>query len=72
MQSSETKSLEKLSLDQDYSRLADVTASPGIEVFRNKFVCGDALDVMRQMPDMSLDLVITSPPYNLKTPQAME
>ena len=33
---------------------------------RNKFVCGDALDVMRKMPDSCLDLVVTSPPYNLK------
>jgi len=34
--------------------------------FRNKFICGDSLAVMRSMPDECLDLVITSPPYNLK------
>ncbi len=34
--------------------------------YRDKFICGDALDVMRQMPDSCLDLVVTSPPYNLK------
>ncbi len=32
----------------------------------NKIVCGDSLTVMRQMPDECLDLVVTSPPYNLK------
>ncbi|MBU0953565.1 MAG: site-specific DNA-methyltransferase [Nanoarchaeota archaeon] len=34
--------------------------------FMNKIVCGDAVNVMRQIPDKAVDLVITSPPYNLK------
>ena len=34
--------------------------------YLDKFICGDVLEVMRKMPDASLDLVITSPPYNLK------
>ena len=33
--------------------------------FINTFVCGDTLEVMRKMPDASIDLVVTSPPYNL-------
>lgn len=37
-----------------------------IQDFINKIICGDALDVMRSMPDNSIDLVVTSPPYNLK------
>lgn len=37
-----------------------------LEQFRNKFICGDTLAVMRSMPDNCLDLVVTSPPYNLK------
>lgn len=32
----------------------------------NKIICGDSLTIMRQMPDKCLDLVVTSPPYNLK------
>ncbi|MDR1941186.1 MAG: site-specific DNA-methyltransferase [Endomicrobium sp.] len=36
------------------------------EKYLNKIICGDSLTVMRQMPDECLDLVITSPPYNLK------
>lgn len=32
----------------------------------NKMVCGDAASVMKQIPDGSVDLVVTSPPYNLK------
>lgn len=30
------------------------------------FICGDALPVMKQFPSDSFDLIITSPPYNLK------
>ncbi len=30
----------------------------------NKIICGDAVEVMRTMPSDSVDLVITSPPYD--------
>jgi len=33
--------------------------------FYNKIICADNMDIMKQMPDECLDLVITSPPYNL-------
>ena len=36
------------------------------EDFTNKIVCGDAVNIIKQIPDGSVDLVITSPPYNLK------
>lgn len=32
---------------------------------RNTIICGDCLDVMRQMPDGCIDLVVTDPPYNV-------
>lgn len=34
--------------------------------YLNKIICGDCLTVMKEMPDKCVDLVITSPPYNLK------
>jgi len=34
--------------------------------YLNSFVQGDALDVMRGMPDGSVPLIATSPPYNLR------
>lgn len=34
--------------------------------FINQIICGDSLEVMCQMPDKSIDLAVTSPPYNLK------
>ena len=35
-----------------------------IEDFINKLFCGDCLKIMKQIPDNSIDLIITSPPYN--------
>ena len=32
----------------------------------DKIICGDVLEVIRGIPDESIDLVVTSPPYNLK------
>lgn len=36
------------------------------ESFKNKILIGDVLENMSLIPDGSVDLVITSPPYNLK------
>jgi modification methylase len=37
-----------------------------ISDFRNRFICGDSLSILHNIPDESIDLVVTSPPYNLK------
>ena len=37
-----------------------------IENLRDLFICGDAVQEMQKIPDRSIDLIITSPPYNLK------
>ncbi len=37
-----------------------------IEQYLNSIICGDCLENMKKFPDASIDLVITSPPYNLK------
>jgi len=38
------------------------------EDFINKIICGDCLEVMKDIPDKSIDLTVTSPPYdNLRT-----
>jgi site-specific DNA-methyltransferase (adenine-specific) len=36
------------------------------EDFFNKIICGDCLEIMKQIPDKSINLIVTSPPYNLK------
>lgn len=36
------------------------------EGFMNKIICGDVLEVMKKIPEETIELVVTSPPYNLK------
>jgi len=36
-----------------------------LEGFIDKIICGDCLEVMKAIPDDSIHLVVTSPPYNL-------
>ena len=43
------------------SRSADILAE-----FRNKIICEDTITAMKRIPDGSIDLIVTSPPYNLK------
>lgn len=33
--------------------------------FINKIICGDCLEVMKEMPDKCVDLVLTDPPYGV-------
>ena len=37
-----------------------------IEKYLNKIINADCLEILKQLPDESIDIVITSPPYNLK------
>lgn len=37
-----------------------------ISKYLNRIICEDCLTIMREMPDKSVDLFVTSPPYNLK------
>lgn len=34
-------------------------------IVKNKIICGDCLDVMKQLPDNCIDLILTDPPYEL-------
>jgi site-specific DNA-methyltransferase (adenine-specific) len=34
--------------------------------FLDRFICGDASTVMQTLPEQSIDLIVTSPPYNLR------
>jgi site-specific DNA-methyltransferase (adenine-specific) len=36
----------------------------GVHRFINRIICGDAQKVLSRIPDNSIDLIITSPPYN--------
>ncbi len=36
-----------------------------IKEFEDKIICGDVLDILKQIPSNSIHLAITSPPYNV-------
>ena len=38
--------------------------NPFPEEYTNVFLCEDALQALKRLPDNSVDMVITSPPYN--------
>ena len=45
------------------------TAAPELDrlaLYRNRFLCGDTVPTMQKLPDHSIDLIVTSPPYNLR------
>lgn len=37
-----------------------------LEEYLNKIINGDCLEVLHKLPDSCIDVVVTSPPYNLK------
>lgn len=48
------------------TEMAKHTAEKKVSPFLNRIICGDVLRVMSELPSESIDLVVTSPPYNLK------
>ena len=40
-------------------------ASLSLDEVRNKIINGDCLQVMKSLPEKSIDVIVTSPPYNL-------
>ena len=43
-----------------------LTSQVGIEHWLGKVHQGDCIELMNQMPAASVDLFVTSPPYNIK------
>ncbi len=41
-------------------------SNTSLNKYLNQIIQGDCLDVLKQFPDNCIDLVVTSPPYNLK------
>lgn len=58
----EKKNLRIQAVDNPEVRMEPTQTDSSFEI--NKIYCGDCIQVMRQMPDNSVDLIITSPPYN--------
>jgi site-specific DNA-methyltransferase (adenine-specific) len=57
--------MAKASLSVEFVPSADAASALPRELL-NRIICGDALSVMRRMPSGSVDLAITSPPYNIR------
>ena len=36
-----------------------------MERFLNKITCGDCYELIKQLPDKSVDLIVTDPPYEI-------
>ena len=63
----ETARLSRPALRHDAEAPSANDASPcGIDPWLDQIHCGDCLASMAKMPAESIDLVVTSPPYNLK------
>ena len=42
------------------------------EDFINKVICGDCLEIMKYIPDRSIDLILTDPPYQIRWKSQIE
>ena len=51
--------------DKEFQEL-DTMPTKGIESYANSIICGNSLEILRQFPSESVDLFVTSPPYNIK------
>lgn len=40
--------------------------------YENKIICGDSLEILKELPDNCIDIMITSPPYNFGLDYATE
>ena len=58
-----TNDLPKASPEDPHSRGGAIM---GMEKWLNKVHQGDCIEIMNQMPERSIDLVVTSPQYNLR------
>jgi len=56
--------MAKASLSVEFAPSAEAAST--LQDFQNRIICGDALTLMRRMPSGSVDLVITSPPHNIR------
>ena len=56
---------KKFSAVNDTIKIVEFDESISVENYLDKIIKGDCLQVMRALPDKCVDVVITSPPYNL-------
>jgi len=60
---------EKIVVEKNAKNVDDYASSTGLDIvlhgdFTNKFICGDSAVVLKGMPRESVDMIVTSPPYD--------
>ena len=61
-----TENLRHLPFEEFVARKSNNKKSQSVNLWLNKIHCGDAIDIMNSIPKGSVDLIVTSPPYNLR------
>lgn len=51
------------SVSQTEAQVGGVTPKPALDGWLDRIVCGDSGEILRGLPDESIDVVVTSPPY---------
>ncbi len=51
---------------EDHSAVANHVPHVRMDKWLNKVHCGDAVEILNKIPAGSIDLIVTSPPYNLR------
>lgn len=58
--------IKKRSKNRIKEEITDTIKPSILNKYLDKIICGDALETMKLFPGESIDLIVTSPPYNLK------
>ncbi len=51
------------SLAMETNPSGETSAHPDLSAFLDRIICGDAEEVLKQIPGESIDIIVTSPPY---------
>ncbi len=52
--------------EQEIQALSGVITDPALKKWVNKIHCSDNIEFMNKLPEKSISLIVTSPPYNIK------
>jgi DNA modification methylase len=55
-----------ISMDELLTAAVHYTPKGLMKLWLNQIHCGDCIEIMNKMPVGSIDLIVTSPPYNLR------
>lgn len=55
-----------LSMDAFLTRAVNRVPSVSMKLWLNRIHCGDCIEIMNRIPAGSVDVIVTSPPYNLR------